>query len=370
MPDFSVPFEDAPTTPDVYAMRRERLREAVRAKGLPGLLVSQAASRYYLSGFELHDPQFNESSGVLVIAANGPDHLLTDARFEAAAHRLWDPAQVLIYGGDRYKAMGEYLKGRGLYALGFDTRGLSVFTHARLAEHLGLTPCDGLVEELRQIKDPEEVARMEASCKLNHWVMARVEEMLPSLIGKTEADLAWAIERLFRENGASELAFASIVAVDRNAALPHAIPGQDLIREDSLVLVDVGARLAGYCSDQTRTFWAGGEPSERFRTVLDQVRGAQDRVLAALRPGLPVSEAYRLAMGYFESKGVGSRFTHALGHGIGLETHEPPSLGSAARTTLVPGMVVTVEPGLYWPDWGGVRWEYMAVITEDGCRVF
>ncbi len=364
-----IPFEDTPTTCDVYAMRRERLREALKAKGLPGLLVSQAANRYYLSGFELHDPQFNESAGVLAVSASGQDFLLTDPRYEDAAKRLWDPERVFIYSADRFRAMGEFLKGQGLGALGFEPRGLTVFTHSRLSEHLTLTPAEGLVEELRQSKDPEELARMAASCQLNHWVMARVEEMLPSFIGRTEQDLAWAIEKLFRENGAQSLSFPSIVAVDKNAALPHAIPGPEIIREDCLVLVDVGGRLADYCSDQTRTFWAGDKPSDRFRTVQALVRQAQDAALATLKPGLPAAEAYLVAHRFFESQGVAERFTHALGHGIGLETHEAPSLGTTSQAVLAPGMVVTVEPGLYWSDWGGVRWEFMAVITEDGCRV-
>ena len=238
----------------IYAARRERLRRAMRARGLDALLVSQAANRFYLSGFELHDPQCNESAG-------------------------------------------------------------------------------------------------------------RLEP------GRTEKELSWAIERFFRENGAEELAFANIVAGGRNAALPHAIPGEDAVTENCLVLIDVGCRVDAYCSDQTRTFWAGDAPAPEFRRTLALVREAQEAALKKMRPGLSLREVYALARAVFEKAGVAEAFTHGLGHGVGLETHEAPSLSPRAEGVLEPGMVVTVEPGLYYSAWGGVRWEYTVLVEEGGVRI-
>jgi Xaa-Pro aminopeptidase len=207
---------------------------------------------------------------------------------------------------------------------------------------------------------------MERSCALNHAVMASLADQLAP--GQSESEIAWSIEQAFRNKGATELAFSPIVAVNQNAALPHAIPGGTRTREDCLVLVDVGARYGDYCSDQTRTFWVGEEASPRFKQTMEQVREAQDKAIAAMRPGLPIAEAYHLARGVFEKHNVADYFTHALGHGIGLETHEGPSVGPLAKGELKPGMIVTVEPGLYYPEWGGIRWEYMVLITEDGAR--
>lgn len=353
----------------IYAARRDRLRRAMRARGLDALLVSQAPNRFYLSGFELHDPQCNESAGRLVITADGRDWLATDARYLDAAARLWDRDNIFIYGADAAGDLLGLLRRCGGRA-GLEARGVSL-AFARALSRYGSGPrleaADGLVEDLRRIKEPCEIAALERSFALNHKLLHWVEGQLTP--GKTESELSWAIERFFRENGASELAFANIVAVGRNAALPHAIPGQDAVTENCPVLVDVGCRVDGYCSDQTRTFWVGDAPAPEFRRAMSLVREAQEAALEKMRPGLPLAKAYALARAVFEKAGVADAFTHGLGHGVGLETHEAPSLSPRAEGVLEPGMTVTVEPGLYYPAWGGVRWEYTVLVEEDGVRV-
>jgi Xaa-Pro aminopeptidase len=360
-------MQNAPDAIPMYAERRQRLRQTLAAAGHQALLVSHAANRYYLSGFELHDAQCNESSGMLLITRDGPDILLTDARFKDAARRVWAEDDIFIYSANRYQAMAEFFKGRGVSRILFEAKSLSYDTHALLSEHAELVPCSGFVENLRLYKDPFEIGLLRRSCAVNHAVMAALPEML--VPGMTECAAAWEIEKLFRKFGASELSFPSIVAVDENAALPHAVPGDKAATESSLVLVDVGGRLDGYCSDQTRTFWVGDTPSDRFRRTLDMVQEAQNAALAVLRPGVSYRDAYLSAKNAFAAHGADAAFTHSLGHGIGLETHEYPSLSPYAEGRLAPGMVVTVEPGLYDPAWGGVRWEYMVLITEDGCEV-
>ncbi len=360
-------MENANDTIHVYAARRDRLRASLAAAGHDALLVSHAANRYYLSGFELHDAQCNESSGMLLVTTDGQDRLLTDPRFLDAARRLWNEDGIFIYASNRYQAMGEFFKSLGLEKILFEAKSLSYDTHALLSEHIDLVPCTGFVENLRLRKDQGEIELLRRSCAVNHAVMARLPDVLRP--GITEAEAAWEIEKLFREFGASELSFPSIVAVDENAALPHAVPGPKAATDASLVLVDVGGRLDGYCSDQTRTFWVGDTPSDRFRRTLDMVQEAQNAALAAMRPGLSYRDAYMLAKNAFAAHGVDAAFTHSLGHGIGLETHEAPSLSPYAEGRLSPGMVVTVEPGLYGPAWGGVRWEYMVLVTDDGCEI-
>ena len=352
-----------------FAARREKLRYSILEAGLSGLLVSHAANRYYLSGFELHDPQCNETAGWLLIRPDGDDWLFTDPRYHDAARRVWDEERISIASGADREKQRARLKDLldATMPLGVEAASISLDTWQFLQEELYVQPTRGMVEALRVLKDDFELACMERSNAVNHQVLARVPELL--VPGRTEAQLAWEIEKLFRELGASGLAFASIVAVGPNAALPHAIPGQTVIREDTMVLVDIGCRLDDYCSDQTRTFWVGGKPSDRFQKTMDQVREAQRKAIEAARPGMKVSELYRIAHESFARHGVAELFTHALGHGIGLETHEPPSLGPTATMRLKPGMVVTIEPGIYDPAWGGIRWEHMIVMGEEGARV-
>lgn len=359
----------------MYARRRDRLRRLMAARGLDALLVSRAANRFYLSGFELHDPQCNESAGRLVITADGGDWLATDSRYADAAARLWDRERVFLYGGDAAGDLARLLRRCGARA-GFEAQGVSHAFARNLAARAGRFPsleaADGLVERLRRIKEPEEIAAMERSFALNHRLLRHVEEGLArgDWRGREERELAWEIERFFRENGAEGLAFASIVAAGPNGALPHAIPGAARIPAEGPVLVDVGCRVEGYCSDQTRTFWAGDAPGPEFSRALALVRAAQAEALAVMRPGLALADVYAAARAVFAREGVEDHFTHGLGHGVGLETHEAPSLSPRAAGALEPGMTVTVEPGLYYPRWGGVRWEHTVLVTEDGVRVF
>lgn len=350
-----------------YSLRRETLRASLREKGLSALLVSLAANRYYLSGFELHDPQGTESSGMLLVCADGEDWLCTDPRYFDAARSLWDESKIFIYKGDGPAQIAEAFSQKFHGPVGFDPKSLSVAAHEKLCTTLDLVVAPPLIEDLRTIKSSDEIRLMQASCRLNHQLM----EWLPVALtpGVSEKELAWSIEKFFRERGASELAFASIVAYGKNAALPHAIPGDTVLEENSLVLVDAGARLENYCSDQTRTFWVGSQPSKRFMETLSAVQQAQACGLNMIRPGVPLKEAYQAAHHHFSLLGVESSFTHSLGHGIGLETHEGVSLGPSSEAVFKPGMIVTVEPGLYDAAWGGVRWEHMVLVTEQGHQI-
>ncbi|MEF2806850.1 MAG: Xaa-Pro peptidase family protein, partial [Desulfovibrio sp.] len=234
-----------------FAQRREKLRELMSARSLDAMLVSYASNRYYLSGFELHDVQLNESAGSLVITRDGRDYLCTDARYTDAAKAIWPENDIYIYSGSIPQALRRLLACCGS-RIGFESGSVSAAFAKELSEGLTLEPCDGMVEELRLIKEPEEIASLEKSFAVNHamlkWIKGEIRE------GMTEAEVSWMIERYFREHGASELAFPSIVAFGENGALPHAIPGEKKLKENMSVLLDVGCRVDTYCSDQTRTF--------------------------------------------------------------------------------------------------------------------
>ncbi|QGY39308.1 M24 family metallopeptidase [Pseudodesulfovibrio cashew] len=352
---------------NIYEQRRENLKRLLKEKEIPALLVSHAANRYYLSGFELHDPQCNESSGWLVITADGEDKLFTDPRYFDAARGVWGEDNLHIYSANKFVLMGEVLKSAGVKSLGIEPKALHLFDYDNLKERFSLASTDNLVESLRIIKDEDEIRRMDASMALNHRLFEYIEQRLEP--GMTEEQVSWDVERFFRENGAEELAFSTIVGVGPNAALPHAIPGSDKVLDNEMVLIDTGCRLEEYNSDQTRTFWVGDKPSDRFKETKELVLAAQQAAIDVIRPGLSCIEAYKAAYSVFEKAGVEHLFTHGLGHGVGLETHEAPSLSRAYPGELAAGMVVTVEPGLYDASWGGIRWEYQVLVTEDGCRV-
>ena len=204
--------------------RRERLRALMREQGIEALLISHAANRYYLSGFELHDVQLNESAGRLIVMADGKDWILTDSRYLDAARRLWEPERVFIYGADAPEDIAKLLKGLVPgKTIGFEARAITLEFYEKFAETLAGSGCrlsraDGLVEQLRVIKDAEEIRRMEISCHLNQQMM----EWLPGVLvpGRSEAAVSWDIEMFFRHHGATELAFTSIVGHGPNAALP------------------------------------------------------------------------------------------------------------------------------------------------------
>lgn len=350
-----------------YAERREEVRRRMRAEGLSALLVSHAANRYYLSGFELHDCQCNESSGRLILMADGKDWLCTDARYEGMAQSLWDADRIFIYSGNAAKQIADLLKSEVKGRIGLESCCVSLQFYQEMSATLPMEAADGLVEAVRLIKDKAEIAALERSFAINHALMRWVGQQCT--VGKSEKALSWEIEKFFREQGAEELAFANIVAIGRNGALPHAIPGETCITENCPVLIDVGCRADSYCSDQTRSFWVGNAPSPAFERTLALVQQAQQAAIACMRPGVLMKDVYFAARAVFEKAGVAEHFTHGLGHGVGLETHEAPSLNPRSNAALCEGMVVTVEPGLYYPEWGGVRWEYTVLVTEDGVRV-
>ncbi len=352
---------------DVYAARRDRARAKLDERGLDALLVTHAANRYYLSGFELHDPQCNESAGAVLLTRSGRDWLLTDSRYLDAARRLWDENRIFIYTRPSHVSMGAFLRGELAGPLGFEADAVSHQFVTLLAEQVGLVPTTNIVANLRYLKDEAEVAAMRRACALNHTVFDQSRALLAE--GLTEKQLAWEVEKLYRSQGASELSFSTIAAFGPNGALPHAIPGDLALTAETPVLLDKGCRLDDYCSDQTRTFWFGQRPTQAFADALERTKEAQAAAIEVMRPGLPIAGAYDAARAVFEKYGVADHFTHALGHGIGLETHEPPSLGPKTAGEFEPGMIITAEPGLYYPEWGGIRWEYMVLVTENGNEI-
>ena len=342
--------------------RAAALEAALTERGLDALLVTDLVDVRYLTGF-------TGSAGLALVGA-GIRGFVTDFRYLTQSAEQLDPGWARDIAPDGLKAAVQTLGEPESLTLGFDDAKLTVRQHARLAELLPdgirLEAAGGMVEELRLVKDADELEKLRASARLADAALTEVLER--GLAGRTERDVALDLEFTMRRMGASGASFDSIIASGAHGALPHAVPRDEVIPEGVLVTIDWGAVLDGYASDCTRTF-ATGELDPRDREIYELVLSAQVASLDAVRPGPLGKEVDAVARDIIEAAGHGEHFGHGLGHGVGLEVHEGPRLSKQGEVALAPGHVVTVEPGVYVPGAAGVRIEDLAVVTEDGHEV-
>jgi Xaa-Pro aminopeptidase len=337
--------------------RAERLGKLVGERELEMLLVSDLTNVRYLTGF-------GGTNGACLV---GPELrvFFTDFRYtERAAEEVGEEWERPEGERELIPQIAKRMRGR----VGFEDAKLSVRQLSKLREAVPdgveLAPAGDLVEELRAVKEPEEVERIAAAAELADGVYRWAIER--GLTGRSERDVARACEARIRELGA-EPSFPPIVATAANGALPHAEPGERQIDRGELVVFDMGALLDGYCSDCTRTF-ATGELDEEAREVYELVREAQAAGLEAVKAGPSGKEVDAVPRELIAAAGHGERFGHGLGHGVGLEVHEAPRLAATSEDTLAEGNVVTVEPGVYLPGRFGVRIEDLVVLTAEGHR--
>lgn len=341
--------------------RLARVRAALEEWGVEGVLISNPMNRRWLSGF-------TGSAGWLLI--------LPDAAWLATDFRYWEqaaaqaPAFAIHQMGERRvitETVRDVAAGR---CLGVEANHLTVqaFADLQAVENVSWKPLETTVEMWRAVKSEDELATIRRAAAITDIAVSQVPELArPSM---TEAELAWLVEKSLRENGGEAVAFDVIVASGPNAALPHHHPGERRLQPGDAIVVDLGAQVDGYKSDLTRTFFLGAEPDAQFREIYDLTLRAEMTALEGIRPGLSGVAADALARDVIGSAGHAEHFGHGLGHGVGLDIHEEPRLSPLSKTTaLEPGMVVTVEPGVYLPGWGGVRIEDLVVVTEDGVEL-
>jgi Xaa-Pro aminopeptidase len=308
----------------------------------------------YLTGFE--------SSNAALLVEPDCVRLFTDFRYAERAREVED---VEFEETKRYiySDLAERLPKR----IAFEADALTYANYELLRDGgVELVPRRGVVESLRVVKDPEELDAIRGATDVTNQAYERLVE--ESFAGRTEKELVWRMTQLFHECGADDVAFPVDIAAGPTAASPHAEPGERVVREGDLVLVDAGAKLDGYCSDCTRTF-AVGEVSESLRDVYELVRQAQQAGVEAVRAGASGREADAAARAVITDAGYSENFGHGLGHGIGLLVHEAPVLRPESDDALAAGNVVTVEPGIYLSGVAGIRIEDLVVVTEDGCEV-
>ena len=345
--------------------RLAKLRGLLQENEVDALLVSQPENRTYLSGF-------TGSTGWLLISAA--------AALFAADFRYYDQVRLqcpdyelvkIPFSGSFTDVLPAMVKQAGVRRLGFES------DHATFANvqdwSKAATECEwmankGLVTGLRAVKDAEEVAALRAAIALADEALAAVlPQVRPDM---REVDLAWQIESYMRTHGAERVAFDIIAAGGTNGARPHAAASDARLPMGEPIVIDMGARLRGYCSDLTRTICLG-EPNDppRFWAVYDTVLAAQMAAEAAIRPGMTGKQVDAVARDLIAEAGYGDYFGHGLGHGVGLAVHEEPRFSRLNENPLPAVSVVTVEPGIYLPDWGGVRIEDVVLITENGVEV-
>lgn len=353
-----------------YIKRIEKLQAVLRRQKLDAMLIAQPQNRRYLSGYTGCDHGIGETSGLLLVPRRGKVHLLTDFRYKLQAEQDVSWAEVILYPRGLLRLLSRLLPDLGIATLAFESHYTLLSTAEKMSESLGkvgikTVPLQGVVEKMRLIKDEEEIGVIRRSVQLNEQVFNAV---YPSIRpGQTEIDVALSIESAMRQKGAEGPSFSSIIASGDRSALPHAVPANMAIEEDRPLTVDMGLILEGYCSDMTRTF-VPGKADARYLQLHRLVRKAQLAGMQAIRAGVKASDVDRAARQVIAEAGYGDAFGHALGHGVGLAVHEDPRLSSQNPKQLKAGMVVTVEPGVYIPGWGGIRLENMVVVREDGCE--
>jgi len=345
---------------DCHQIRRDRLRKSLKKTNGQALLVTDFTNVTYLTGFTGDD-------SFLLVRGDG-DLIISDPRYTTQLDEECP-------GLDRYirhpgvgilQAVVRVLRSARIGRLGIEGESMSVALRDRIAEKLPkmeMLPTVGLVEKLRVIKDKDEIARLRQAA----WYAEKAFDVIRATLrpDKTEKQVADELEYQIRLFGAKSSGFPAIVGVGPRAALPHATPTNRRIGDSDFVLIDWGANERLYISDLTRVL-VTGRISPKFERIYRVVLHAQTRAIAAIRPGVTAHHVDSVARGIIAQAGFGRCFGHGLGHGVGLAVHEAPRLAAKSPVVLRPGMVITVEPGIYLPGWGGVRIEDDVLVTRTG----
>lgn len=340
--------------------RLARLRSRLAADGLDALLVTNPVNRAYLSGF-------NGSAGVLLISQEAA-LLFTDFRYIERATAQAPEFKVIRHENPMTKSIRAALEQHGIVKLGFEKEHVTYATFETYREAFApveLVATAGLVEELRQVKDQDEIDKLRRAAAIADAAYIHILKYLKP--GVSERDVALELEYFMRKNGAEKLAFDIIPASGPRGSLPHAEATGRILQDGDFITLDFGCVYEGYCSDITRTVGIGGitdKQREIYKIVLD----AQQAAVAACRAGISGRELDAVARDIIAGAGYGDNFGHSLGHGVGREVHELPRCSPTAEGALAENMVVTIEPGIYIPNWGGVRIEDTVVVQPDGCE--
>lgn len=342
--------------------RLAKLRAELKKREVDGILVSQPENRFYLSGF-------SGSDGYLLITAKDTV-IATDFRYVEQAKKQSPDYTLFQIIGKMSDWFPKLFDGLSIRRLGFESGATSFAQYTQISEiissqkiQLEITPLENVVEILRAIKEPEEIAFIRKAAEISDQAFEYVTDRLK--IGMTEKEVAWALEKHMRENGSQSMPFEIIVGAGTNGALPHAQSSDSPISLGEPIVIDMGARFGGYCSDLTRTICLG-KPDKTFVKIYAIVQKAQEAAIDGISKSMSGVQADSLARDIIKAAGYDEMFGHGLGHGVGLSVHDPaPRLSFLSNDVLIDGMIFSIEPGIYLPGWGGVRIEDLAML-ENG----
>jgi Xaa-Pro aminopeptidase len=349
--------------------RLRQLREAAAAFGADGAIVTHPANRHYFSGFPAGDHAPDESAGVLVVSNDAAILYTGQTNLPWAVSSIQPPVMARPWRRPWSEFIGRELQPLGIQCAAFEDRALSVADHAGILDAAGeirLVPVDNAFHALRAVKSEQELTTIAEAARITDAAFIAATSGLEP--GVTEKELTWRIESAMHDLGADGPGFPVIVAAGPHGARPHHDPGDRPIAAGEPVVIDMGAMIGGYTADLTRTICLGEAPPtfvDRYNTVLS----AQRRALTGIRAAMSGREADAVAREALSAVGYGDEFVHGLGHGVGLNIHEFPSLGKECDDVLEPGHVVTIEPGIYFEGWGGIRIEDLCVVTPSGLDV-
>ncbi len=355
-----------------FVERIDRLREIVASRGLDGMIVTHPTNRRYLTGFSAGDIPPDESAGYVFVCA-GKQMLVTSSVNTTQARAQAPHVDVVRRENSWAIHIADFITENELHRVGYEPNAMleGVFrkTNEQLVERgyrVAWVDTEGAVEELRAVKSPSEIALLrkafEITCESFNEVSAKLEA------GMTEAQVSLMLFNAMIERGAEGPSFPTIVASGPHAARPHHEPGGRVIQAGEPIVIDMGALYEGYCADLTRTVWVG-EVDDTLREIYGLVYRANDAVIERAHTGFTGKELDSFAREVIDAGGYGDEFSHSLGHGVGLRVHESPSASKTAENIIVPGNTLTIEPGIYVDDWGGVRIEDVLIFTENGFEV-
>jgi Xaa-Pro aminopeptidase len=337
----------------------------MQAKDLDAILVTHPSNRFYLSGYTAEDAPPNESAGCLLITRNAA-YLVTSGTNENQARAQATDFEVVRRTGELSEALQPLLGRHRVRRLGYEQEAIVVAAFQRLEKTIDgkaeLVPIGELASELRLVKSPAELAQIERAVAITDEAFATVARAVGP--DWTERRMAWALDDAMRRGGADAIGFGTIVAAGPNGAFAHHDAGDRQLGEGIPIVIDMGARVGGYNADLTRSIILG-QPTDRAREIYRTVLAALEAAESGIRAGLTGKQADALARDVITEAGFGEYF----GHGVGVQIHEAPSAGQTVDTPLTAGSTLTIEPGIYIPDWGGVRIEDLVLIEADGVRV-
>ncbi|URZ00553.1 M24 family metallopeptidase [Clostridium felsineum] len=345
----------------MFNQRIKNLRKAMVNKGIDGVLLVSDPNRNYMSGFT-----GDESFSIITL---DKAIFITDSRFtEQARQQVSKDYEVVQYGGNFSSFLGDMVEKLKIKRIGFEEDTISVSTYNGYKKNVKaeLVPLEGMVEDLRIIKDEKEIASIKKAAAIADKAFSHMLQFIKK--GMTEREVGLELEFTMKKLGARDLSFPSIVASGERSCLPHGQATEKVIEDGDFLTLDFGCIFEDYCSDMTRTIVIG-KPTDKMKEIYNVVLQANKEAIKVIKSGITGREVDKVARDLIASHGYGQNFGHGLGHGVGRQIHEAPRVSPASETVLKSGMIVTDEPGIYIPGFGGVRIEDLIVVKDDGCEV-